>query len=65
MSRPLAPSMPTEKQVREAFEIVTVLCPGARIKSVGPDGVTYLYPDEINSDAHHVQPFSGDVHEQR
>lgn len=59
MSRPKAPSMPTETQVREAYEIVKTLCPGARIKSVGPNGVTYLYPDEINSDAQHVQPFSG------
>lgn len=62
MGRPSAPSMPTEKQVREAFAVVQALCPGARIKSVGPDGVTYLYPDEIGADAaSRVQPFSGDT----
>lgn len=61
MSRTPAPSMPTEKQVRDAFKTVTTLCPGARIKSVGPDGVTYFYPDEINHGGLvRVQPFSGD-----
>lgn len=62
MSRPPAPSMPTEKQVREAYAVVKALCPGARIKSIGPDGITYLYPDEINSGTNgRVQPFSGDA----
>jgi len=54
--------MPTEKQVREAFAVVQALCPGARIKSIGPDGITYLYPDELGtSTSDRVQPFSGDA----
>lgn len=43
MSRPAAPSMPTEKQVREAHAIVASLHPGAKILRVGPDGVTFDY----------------------
>ncbi len=41
--------MPTEKQIRDAVEVVTKLCPGARIVRVGPDGVEFDYPDEAKS----------------
>jgi hypothetical protein len=45
MSKPAAPSMPTPRQIAEAFEAVKALHPGARIKSVGPEGVAFDYPD--------------------
>jgi hypothetical protein len=62
MARTPAPSMPTEKQVRDAFEVVCILCPGARIKSTGPEGVTYFYPDEVRQSYNvAVQPFSGEA----
>lgn len=62
MARTPAPSMPTEKQVRDAYKIVRTLCPGARIKSTGPEGVTYVYPDETGQGYHvAVQPFSGEA----
>ena len=38
--------MPTERQVQETHKIVTALYPSARIKSVGPDGVEFEYPDQ-------------------
>lgn len=44
MSRPSAPSMPTERQIEEAHKIVANLNPGARIKRVGPEGVEFDYP---------------------
>lgn len=51
--------MPTEHQVKATFELVKKLCPDARIKAVGPDGVTFLYPDEINPTGEGpVNPFS-------
>ena len=45
MSRPSAPSMPTENQIKEAHKIVSALSPGARIARVGPEGVVFEYPD--------------------
>lgn len=53
--------MPTERQVIDANKAVTALHPRARIKSVGPDGVHFEYPDGAikNSDWDNV-PFSGD-----
>ena len=44
MSRPSAPSMPTERQIMDVYATVTKLYPGARIVSVGPDGVRFEYP---------------------
>jgi hypothetical protein len=38
--------MPTERQIQEAHEKVASLSPGARIKCVGPEGVTFEYPDQ-------------------
>lgn len=61
MSRVTSPSMPTEKQVRDAYEIANAICPGVRIKGVGPHGVEFVYPDEINGRTERVQPFSGDL----
>lgn len=46
MSRPNAPSMPTEHQIKKAHETVVSLHPDARIASVGPDGVKFEYPGE-------------------
>lgn len=45
MSRPAAPSMPTEKQIREAHAIVDSLHPGAKIARIGPDGISFDYGD--------------------
>lgn len=61
MGKRAAPSMPTERQVIDANKAVTALHPRARIKSVGPDGVHFEYPDGAikNSDWDNV-PFSGD-----
>lgn len=56
MSRPSAPSMPTEKQVRDAHEIANKLCPGARIKGLGPEGVVFEYPS-VPSDPWNDRPF--------
>lgn len=51
MSRIRAPSLPTEEQIRKAHTTVAALCPGVRIKQVGPDGVTFEYPDAPGSAA--------------
>lgn len=48
MSRPAAPSMPTEKQIRDLYEVVSTLSPGAKISRIGPDGVTFNY--RVNED---------------
>lgn len=46
MARPSAPSMPTERQIQDAFKAVTRVHPGARIACVGPEGVSFDYPAE-------------------
>jgi len=46
MSKPAAPSMPTEHQVKVMHKAVTELCPAARIKRVGPNGVEFDYPSD-------------------
>lgn len=46
LSRPAAPSMPTEKQVRDAYNIALSLHPGVKISRIGPDGVTFDYGDQ-------------------
>ncbi|UWR22626.1 hypothetical protein [Sulfitobacter sp. S190] len=60
MGKPLAPSMPTPKQIEQAFSAAKELCPGVRIKAIGPDGVSFEYPEE-NSAAGEWEgkPFSG------
>jgi hypothetical protein len=61
MSRPTAPSMPTERQVNEAHRAVTALYPKARIKCLGPDGVHFDYPDQIDTESEWSgRPFSAD-----
>ncbi|MEL6172726.1 MAG: hypothetical protein AAFR02_12065 [Pseudomonadota bacterium] len=54
--------MPTKRQIQEAFQIARELCPGARIKGVGPDGVVFDYPnrDDTNEEWE-GKPFSGDA----
>lgn len=45
MARPFAPSMPTERQIQNAHKAVSQVYPGVRIARVGPEGVTFEYPD--------------------
>lgn len=60
MTKPKAPSMPTPHQIATAFEAVKALHPDARIKSVGPEGVAFVYPN-ISADRNDWEgvPFSG------
>jgi hypothetical protein len=51
--------MPTEKQVRDAYEVANAICPGVRIKGLGPHGVEFVYPDENKGITERVRPFSG------
>ena len=60
MPSPRAPSMPTPKQVREAYEAARELCPGVRIKGIGPSGVIFDYPEGKGAvDEWEGKPFSG------
>lgn len=62
MPSPRSPSMPTKRQIEEAFKAAKELCPGARIKGVGPEGVTFDYPDRDGaSHEWEGKPFSGDT----
>ncbi|WPZ21627.1 hypothetical protein T7987_15905 [Sulfitobacter faviae] len=62
MPSPRSPSMPTQTQIKQAFDIARQLCPGARIKGIGPDGVIFDYPDKsAASDEWEGKPFSGDA----
>lgn len=45
MARRAAPSMPTERQIQDAFRAVSLVHPGARIARVGPEGITFEYPE--------------------
>lgn len=49
MARPPAPSIPTPTQVRDVHKTVLALHPDARIKSVGPEGITFEYPGAIDA----------------
>lgn len=61
MPRTPAPSMPTSHQIEEAHRAVAAIFPSVRIRAVGPEGVTFDYPDEINADsAWQGKPFSAD-----
>lgn len=61
MSRPSAPSLPTKRQIQEIFEIVAALHPGAQIKAVGPEGVTFEHPDGSPGNADwQGKPFTAD-----
>lgn len=66
MPRPSAPSMPTKHQISEVHRIVTELHPDARIVRVGPEGVTWGYPDgtivsidSADRSEHAVRPLFG------
>lgn len=61
MPSPRAPSMPTKRQIQEAYEVARNLCPGARIKGVGPEGVIFEYPEVAGSNRYENKPFTGDT----
>lgn len=61
MSRPAAPSMPTEKQVRDLYEIVASLHPGVKIARIGPDGIEFDYGSKGGSGEWMDKPFSAGV----
>ncbi|MBU2963364.1 hypothetical protein KO516_21560 [Citreicella sp. C3M06] len=46
MAKTAAPSMPTPRQIEDAWKAVKSLDPSARIVSVGPDGVKFDYRTE-------------------
>lgn len=51
--------MPTAAQIAAAYEAVKAVCPDARIKSVGPEGVTFEYPDgTIDNEQWKDKPFA-------
>ncbi len=53
--------MPTKRQIEEAYQVARELCPGARIKGVGPEGVIFDYPDRDGTNREwEGKPFSGD-----
>lgn len=52
--------MPTPKQVQDAFAVARELCPGVRIKGIGPEGVLFEYPEGKSSKGDwDGKPFSG------
>lgn len=57
MPRPNAPSMPTERQIRDANKLMKELYPNARISRIGPEGVTFDYPAEGAHDPKWDRPF--------
>ena len=61
MPSPRSPSMPTKRQIEEAYAVARDLCPGVRLKTVGPEGVTFDYPDQAKAPTEwDDKPFSGD-----
>lgn len=51
--------MPTERQIQEAHKAVATLHPGARIARVGPEGVTFEYPDNLSAGSQYQgKPFA-------
>lgn len=57
-----SPSMPTSRQIEEAFGAANRLCPGVRIKGVGPEGVVFEYPELTTpKNDWEGRPFSGEV----
>lgn len=62
VSRPSAPSMPTERQIQEAHKAVAAICPSARIFRVGPEGVEFEYPDgSTSTSGWEGRPFSAEA----
>lgn len=62
MPRRPAPAIPTPDQIRSAHKTVAELIPGARIAKVGPDGISFDYPDATtpNASEWRGKPFSAD-----
>lgn len=57
-----APSMPTKNQIQETLKVTRELCPGARIASVGPEGISFAYPDAGTAVSEWAdKPFGGDA----
>lgn len=62
MPKRASPSMPTEKQIKDAYAVARELCPGARIKGVGPEGIIFDYPERNGESLEwEGKPFSGDT----
>jgi len=61
MSRPSAPSMPTERQIRDLSELMSKLKPDAKIHRIGPDGVTFIYDGELSFRSWADEPFSAEL----
>lgn len=60
MGRKASPSMPTRHQIVEAHSVARELCPGARIKGIGPEGVVFDYPDGGQANQEWTdKPFTG------
>ena len=62
MSRSPAPSMPTERQIRDALKVVRAIHPDAQIAKVGPKGVSFSYPksSDPSSEGWQGKPFSAE-----
>lgn len=61
MSRKASPAMPTKRQIEDAYSMVKDLCPEAKIASVGPEGVTFVYPaDSVEGNEWQGTPFSAE-----
>jgi len=62
MARVAAPSLPTPSQIKAVHQTVAQLFPGGRIARVGPEGVTFDYPDAPSSsgDDWRGKPFSAE-----
>lgn len=53
--------MPTEKQIRDLSELMSKLNPDAKIHRIGPDGVTFVYDDQLSFQSWADEPFSAEV----
>lgn len=54
--------MPTKCQIEEAYRVAHELCPGVRIKGVGPNGVIFEYPEKGAASAEwEGKPFSSEA----
>lgn len=62
MSKPSAPSMPTARQIEDAYKAVASVHRGARIARVGPEGITFEYPDATTGHSDwQGRPFTADA----
>lgn len=41
-----SPKLPSPAAIKKAVEVVQAVAPDARVRSVGPEGVVFCYPDE-------------------